>query len=371
MLKKRTKNLLQRQDPLFWLCVVIPTIALAFYYGLIASDQYVSESKFVVRSPNKQSASGLSLVLQKVGFNASSDDSYLVRDYLTSRDAVTNLNQSLQIKDKYSRPEIDVFSRFGTFWQESTDESFYYYFNKKVKVIYDPASSISQLQVQAFSADEARKINAELLKMSDEVINRINLNAKNDILKYSAAEVEIAREKSKEAGNKLAKYRTEKEVFNPEGQSMILLQEISKLQDALIEAQSQLVQAKALTPNNPQIKPLELRIATLEKSIKAKSTLVTGPSDVSLSKRSVEYQGLVLDKQLADKQLETAIIAYESAKSDFNQKQLYLELLAKPSLSDEAAQPERLKNVLSGFVFGLLVWGVLRLFIAGVREHND
>ena len=62
---------------------------------------------------------------------------------------------------------------------------------------------------------------------------------------------------------------------------------------------------------------------------------------------------------------------YENAKNDFSQKQLYLATLAQPSLPDEALEPKRIKNILSGFIFGLIVWGVLKLFVAGVREHND
>lgn len=115
--KNGKKSFLKKQDPLFWLCVVLPTVLLAIYYGFIASNQYVSESKFVIRSPNKQSTSGLSVMLQNIGFNASSDDSYLVRDYMTSRDAVTNLNNDLQIKANYSDESIDPFSRFGTFFK--------------------------------------------------------------------------------------------------------------------------------------------------------------------------------------------------------------------------------------------------------------
>lgn len=42
-------------------------------------------------------------------------------------------------------------------FQSPTDENFYKYFNDKVKIVYDPASSISQLRVQAFSAEEAQK----------------------------------------------------------------------------------------------------------------------------------------------------------------------------------------------------------------------
>ena len=368
--KPKINRITKYFDPLFWLFVVLPTVVLAIYYGFIASDVYTSESKFVIRSPNQRSASGIGMVLQNIGFNASSDDSYLVRDYLSSRDAVQNLKAKLDIQTKYSAKSVDVVSRFGTI-KEPTFENFYEYFNKKIKVVYDPASSISSLQIEAYTAKDAQNINEELLKMSEEVINRINNNAKNDILAASEKEVQEAQEVSAKAAEALAKYRVKNDVFNPEGQSAIVLQEISKLQDALIQTETQLTQAREITPENPQIKAMETRIKSLKKSIADKSKLVTGPSDISFSNRSVEYQRLQLEKELADKQLASAMATYEQSKNDFNKKQLYLERLAMPSLPDEATKPKRFKNVLSGFVFGLLLWGVVRLFVAGVREHND
>lgn len=368
--KPKINRIAKYFDPLFWLFVVLPTIVLAIYYGFIASDVYTSESKFVIRSPNQRSASGIGMVLQNIGFNASSDDSYLVRDYLSSRDAVQNLKAKLDIQTKYSAKSVDVVSRFGTI-KEPTFENFYEYFNKKIKVVYDPASSISSLQIEAYTAKDAQNINEELLKMSEEVINRINNNAKNDILAASEKEVQEAQEVSAKAAEALAKYRVKNDVFNPEGQSAIVLQEISKLQDALIQTETQLTQAREITPENPQIKAMETRIKSLKKSIADKSKLVTGPSDISFSNRSVEYQRLQLEKELADKQLASAMATYEQSKNDFNKKQLYLERLAMPSLPDEATKPKRFKNTLSGFVFGLLLWGVVRLFVVGVREHND
>lgn len=357
-------------DPLFIICVVIPTIVLSIYYGLIASDVYVSESRFVIRSTDQRSVSGIGMVLQSIGFNASSDDSYLVRDYLTSRDAVRNLKNDLNVQKRYSNDMIDVLSRFGTFG-DTTFENFYEYFNKKVKIVYDSASSISTLKIEAYTAEDAQQINEALLRMSEDVINKINSNAKTDILSASQKEVNDAQQASILTATELAKYRVENEVFNPEGQSMIVLQEISKLQDALIQAETQLVQARALTPENPQIPAMESRIKSLKDSIAEKSQSVTGAENASLSNRSVEYQNLQLKKELADKQLAAAMATYEQAKNDFNKKQLYLERIAKPSLPDAAIKPERLKNILSGFVFGLLLWGVLRLFVAGVKEHRE
>ena len=368
--KPKIKNIGRYFDPLFWLCVVLPTVVLSIYYGLIASDVYTSESKFVIRSPSQQSATGIGVMLQNIGFSSSSDDSYLVRDYLSSRDAVQNLKNELDIQSKYSAQTVDVISRFGTFG-DPTFENFYEYFNKKVKVVYDPVSTISSLHIEAYSAEDARAINENLLKMSEEVVNRINNNAKNDILTAAEKDVKDAQELSAKTANAVAEYRVKNDVFNPEGQSAIVLQEISKLQDALIQTETQLTQAREITPENPQIKAMETRIKSLKKNIEDKSKLVTGPSDISLSNRSVEYQRLQLEKELADKQLTAAMAGYEKAKTDFNQKQLYLERLAMPSLPDEATKPKRLKNVFSGFIFGLLLWGVVRLFVAGVKEHND
>lgn len=358
-------------DPLLWLCVIIPTFVLTIYYGLIASDVYISESKFVIRSPDKQSVSGLGVMLKSIGFNSSQDDSYVVRDYLTSRDAVKVLDKDLAIKQKYSDSNIDSVSRFGTFFQKDTFENFYQYIIKKIEVNYDTLAAISELKVEAYTAEDAHKINEELLQLSEMVINRINNNAKNDLLAYSKKEVEDAQVTATTAAKNLANYRKGEAVFNPEGQSMIVLQEISKLQDGLIQAKTQLAQARELAPDNPQIASLQLRVNTLEAEIKKKSALVVGTGDKSLITKSGDYQRLQLEQELANKQLASAMATYEQAKNDLNKKQLYLERLVQPSTPDEALKPTRLKNILSGLIFGLILWGVLRLFVAGVREHND
>jgi hypothetical protein len=47
---------------LFLLCVVLPTAVAVSYHGFIASDVYVSQSLFVVRSPERQSASPLGML---------------------------------------------------------------------------------------------------------------------------------------------------------------------------------------------------------------------------------------------------------------------------------------------------------------------
>ncbi|MCT6839257.1 MAG: Wzz/FepE/Etk N-terminal domain-containing protein, partial [Bifidobacteriales bacterium] len=59
---------LLRRHVLLILMVILPTTLATVYYGVIASPQYVSETRFVVRSPNRNAAGLLSGFLQSTGF---------------------------------------------------------------------------------------------------------------------------------------------------------------------------------------------------------------------------------------------------------------------------------------------------------------
>jgi len=69
-LPTRARIAIARTDKLFLLAVVLPTILAVLYFGFFASDVYVSESQFVIRSPDKQSATGLGVLLKSTGLRS-------------------------------------------------------------------------------------------------------------------------------------------------------------------------------------------------------------------------------------------------------------------------------------------------------------
>src|SRR5690348_18357005 len=75
-----------RPDWLFMLVVVLPVAVSTIYYGFLASDVYISESSFVVRAPQKPSASPLGAILQSVGFSNASEEMSAAESYAVSRD---------------------------------------------------------------------------------------------------------------------------------------------------------------------------------------------------------------------------------------------------------------------------------------------
>src|ERR1700739_747355 len=63
----RLRRLFRPFNPWFWGIVGLPTLIAGVYYFAIASDLYLSEAKFIVRSPKQVQASGIGALLQATG----------------------------------------------------------------------------------------------------------------------------------------------------------------------------------------------------------------------------------------------------------------------------------------------------------------
>lgn len=364
------KNRFQRVNRLFVLTVAVPTVLSTLYFGLMASDVYVSESRIVVRSPDKQATTGLGALLKGAGFSRAQDDSYTVRDYVLSRDALREIDNTLAVGKAFSSDAVDRISRFGGLDFDTSFEALHRYYQKKVDVQQDTASSITTLTVRAYTAQDAQNINQKLLELSEALVNRLNERGRQDLISSAAKEVADAEKKSKAAALALSKYRNAKGVVDPERQATVQLQQIAKLQDELIATTTQLAQLRTFTPQNPQISALQKRASTLQEEINAETSRVTG-GERSLANKAAEYQRLALEREFADKQLASTLASLEQARNEAQRKQVYVERIAQPSLPDIALEPRRLRSILATFVLGLVAWGILSMLIAGVREHQD
>ncbi len=361
---------LQKLNTLFVLTVALPTALAVLYFGFVASDVYTSESSFVVRSPEKPSSSSLGVLLKGAGFSSARDESYTVQNYILSRDALAVLKAEIGLDKGYASEQVDVFNRFAGLDGDDSFEALHRYYQKKVAVITDSATSISTLSVKAFKAQDALRANQILLKRSEALVNRLNERGRQDLIRFAKAEVDQAAQNAKTAAQALSVYRNRQGVLDPERQAAAQLQQVAKIQDELIATTTQLSQLKVFTPENPQIPSLENRAKTLREEIAKETGKATGDPK-SLSNKAAEFQRLALESDLANKQLASALTSLESARSEAQRQQVYLERIAQPSLPDVAQEPRRVRNILATLVLGLVAWGILSMLVAGVREHQD
>lgn len=360
-----------KRNLVMMLTVVVPTAVAIVYYGLVASDVFISESRFLVRSPQKQSQGGMfGQLLQGTGLTHSQDDAYSIHDFILSRDALKELDEKTAVRRAFASREIDPINRFpGLAWDDSFEE-LYRYYGRHVGVDYDPTSSISTLTVHAFTAADAYKINDQLLQMSERLVNTLNERSRQDLIRFADAEVKLATDKATAAGVALFEYRSKHAVFEPDKQAAIQLGSVAKIQEELVSTEAQLAQLRKLSPSNPQIPGMESRADTLRSAIAGEAAKVTSANG-SFSARAPEFERLTLDSAFADKQLGVALADLESARNDALRQQLYLERLVQPNVPDKAMRPRRFRSVFTVFLVGMITWGVAGLLIAAIREHSD
>lgn len=366
----RLRKVARRFDAVFMFTVLLPTLFAGLYFGLVASDVYISESRFVVKNPQRSAQTGLGALLQGTAFSRSQDDTYSVHDYILSRDALRELDEKLKFRDAFTREDIAVTDRFAGIGWDASFEALHRYYLKHVSIDYDTVSSITVLKVRAYTADESKKINDLLLQMGERLVNNLNTRSRQDLIQVAEQEVRVAEERAKNAAVALSSYRADRGVFDPDRQGSLQLQGVAKLQEELIATEAQLAQIRQVAPSNSQIPVLQQRVEGLRRAIGAESAKVVGRG-TSLTSKSPAFDRLTLERTFADRQLATALGGLDSARNEAQRKQLYLERLVQPNLPDKAVEPRRMRTVFMVFLVGLLLWGVSSLVIASIREHTE
>jgi capsular polysaccharide transport system permease protein len=360
----------KKVGPLFLITVIIPTLLAVVYFGFIASDIYISESRFTVRSPEKSTPTGLGALFKSSAIASAGDEVYAAQDYIQSRDALKALNQNNAFTRAYSNQSISVFNRFAGMGSGATFEDLYKYYKKRVDVKYETSSSIVTLTVRAYTPQDAGRFNEQLLEMAEATVNNLNERGRQDLIRFAQREVDEAEAQSQKAALALSSYRNAVGIVDPEKQATVQIQMISKLQDELIATRTQLTETRTVSPQNPQIEVLVARVRSLSDEIDKQLGLVAGNSR-SLSSRAAQYQRLQLENQFADKQLAGAMASLDSARNEANRKQAYVERIVQPNVPDEPLEPRRWRGIISTIILGFAAWAIISMLVAGMLEHRD
>lgn len=349
---------------------MLPTTASILYFGFFASDVYISESKFVVKSPDRPSVTGLGALLSGAGFSNANEELHGAQTYTVSRDALRAVNKNDAFRRAYTRPTISVFNRFDPVGLGSSFEELFRYYGGKVGVAVDSATSISTLTVKAYTPDDARRFNEELLELSEAKVNELNTRGRSDLVRFAQIDVDQAQQRARDAAMALSVFRNRAQLVDPEKQAAVQLQMISKLQDDLIATRTQLQQVQQFAPENPQIPVLQTKISNLTRQIAGQTARMAGGQG-SLATNTPEYQRLQVETQVADKELASALASLEDARNEARRKQVYVERVVQPNLPDAPLEPRRIRSILATFILGMIAWGVVTMLFAGVREHMD
>lgn len=355
----------------FLLMVALPTLLAMLYYGLIASDIFVSESRFVIKSPDQKRSqmSTLANLVQTTGLSGGQEQTNEVLTYVRSRDALKGLEKTVDIRDRFSTSRADFLSRFPQPFADHSFESLFKYYGNRVDARMDTESGTAIIKVEAFTPKDAYIINRELLDLSEALVNRLNSRAQSKGIVEAQRQVELATERAKNARIALAQYRNTQALIDPTKQAGGVLEIANTMIGERAALQAQLDLMQRLTPSNPSIPALRNRINAISVQIASQDRRVVGNGSGIASKLG-GYENLLVEQEFATESLTAANAALVQARAEAQRQQFYLERVVDPNTPDTPLLPKRLLSVLVVFAASTCLYFITWMFMVGILEHS-
>jgi capsular polysaccharide transport system permease protein len=359
---------------LFVSIVAIPNVVVSLYYGLIASDQYVSEAKFTVSSgaiPSMDRLGSITgvppiLIVQ---------DTQVVTSYINSRAMVEQLERLVGLRDLYGSHAIDWWSRFR---KDKPIEKFTDYWEKMCDTSISFPSGIVTLTVRAFNPDDTKRIADAVVQQSETLINDLNDRMRNDTVLAAERDMQRAAQDLAQARIQMEFERNAEGLIDVGQTSNAITDLISGLEGDLLKAQQQYqTELQYVTADAPQMQVLSSRIAAMQsqlEQLKGQLTsqtdqTVSATADKALSGKMTKFAELDLNERIAEKRYELSTAAVEAARMMSERKMLYLHEIVAPALPQDPEYPKRWLDIGMTFLASLIAWGVAVGAMNFVRNH--
>jgi capsular polysaccharide transport system permease protein len=359
------------RNPWFLVAVVLPVLFSAIYYFGIASDQYVSESRFAIRAPNQRAAQTTSFanLIQSTGLSSGQEQSNQVIDFVRSRSALTTLEKELRVKKTYGSPSVDFLSRFPRIWEDNAFEDLFDYYKTKIEISRDTDTGLVVLRTIAFSPKDAAAINTVLLKQSELLVNRLNENARTKAISEAEDRVVEAQARVNRAFEAVSDYRSKSRLVEPLKEATGVVEIANRLIVERAALEAQLSTVRQVTPDHPSIPVLREQIASLTREIERQNERLVGSGSSTISRKLPDYDALILEQELAAELLMLSQTSLEQARTEALKQQFYLERVVEPNVPDLPEYPKALKSVLTILGFALCLYFIVWMFVVGILEH--
>ena len=361
---------------------VLPVLAGIAYYGFVASDQYVSEVRFTVRSSSPVTKKDKTTKATGIPSAKIVQDTQIVVDNVESIAMTAWLDREVDLRSIYSRGDVDWFSRLDP---DASREDLRDYWADMVDASISLPGGIVTVTVRAFDPDDAQRILEAIVARSEQLVNelsdRIWENAKASAdqgLQGSAERLEAIRVAISREQNRVG-------VFDVEQEAESFAELIAEVQFDLLDQEARYATnlAANVSAQSPHMRVMERDIEAKRQQLgelkaklaRADATPENGKRGAlrgtSLADISANAKRLEFDRELAEDQFAESAKAVERLRILSSTQLMYLDAFTPPSLAETAEYPRRILMMIAIAVAAFLVWTTLTVVIGRVQARFD
>lgn len=359
----------------FLLVVAIPLAAVAYYLWVHANDQYASTAGFTVRSQESGGATELLGGLAQFSGGTTASDSDILYEFIQSQEMVELVDGIVDLRAHYAQgwPHDWAFA----LWPDATVEDLVWYWQRIVGISFDSGTGLIEVEALAFDAETAQAITRAIVNQSQDRINALNNQAREDAMGYARADLDQSVARLKGAREALTRFRTRTKIVDPEADIQGRMGVMNNLQQQLAEALIEYDLLRGTTnTNDPRLTKALQRIdvirerITIERQTFTSDNTDTGAVGEDYPTLIAEFESLTVDREYAEQTYRAALTALELARADAARQSRYLATYIRPTLATEPEYPQRAVLTALTALFLLLIWSIGALIFYSIRDRS-
>jgi capsular polysaccharide transport system permease protein len=345
--------------------------AAVLYWGVIASDRYVSESQVVIERTTMAASSTMDLSSLLTGASGGNRaDQLLLRAHLLSVDMLNKLDTKLDLRGHYSDTKRDILSRM---WgKDRAQEHFHRHYLTRTSIEFDEYSGVLFIKAQAYEQPMAQAITQLLLDEGERYMNELGHRMARDQVRFLETQVSETAAKALQARQELLVFQNQKGLLSPQALAETLLATVNRLESQITDLRARRATLLGyLSPGAPGVVELDLQIQAIEQQILQEQARLTSPKGQTLNRMVEEYQRLEMSAKFAEEVYKTALVGLEKGRVEALRTLKKVSVLQSPTLPQYPLEPRRLYNITVFVIMALIVAGVIHLLAAIIRDHQD
>jgi capsular polysaccharide transport system permease protein len=347
------------------------SLLAVLYWGVIASDRFVSEAHVIVQRTDMASSQTLDFSSLISGVTGGSHaDQFLLRDYLLSVDMLQKLDARLDLRGHYSDPRHDILSRM---WDKDEElELFYRYYLTRVSIEFDERAGILIIKAQAYDPKTAAAITTMLVKEGERYMNELAHRLANEQVHFLEQQVVQRSKEALQTRQKVIEFQNRNGLVSPQGTVESMAATINKLEAQLTELKAHRGALLGYLSNTaPAVVELNLQIKAFEDQIGQEQSRLAAPAGKTLNTAVEEFQRLQLAADFAQDVYKTALVALEKGRVEATRIIKKVSILQAPTQPQYPLEPRRLYNLVVFILLVLILAGIIHLLAAIIRDHKD
>lgn len=347
---------------------VIPTTLSAMYYSFFASDQYVSEARFSIRSADTSGSSPMAGLSALLG-GGQATDAAIIAEYVKSGAIISQLGKSFNLIKLFTTERWDPIASLEA---NPTSEDLVKYWKGQVDISVERSSGLTTLRVRAFNATDSLNLTKEILRVAEHMVNSLTRRTEENALREAEAEVQTTKRRLSDSISKLKEMRDSTGILDVNSAAAANTEILTKLR---LEKAKLDVQISALEDSDsgraPQLGTLRNQATAIGQQIqKYEQSIAGSTTESSIASRGAGLAEAETDLKVSQAEYQKSVAVFEVARMTLERQRSYILTHVQPSLPQEALYPRRFLMVITIALATAVLWAMVIGAAMLARDHT-